>query len=130
MRAVETANQRYFAFDEGRAHHFVGRFGRLSMRYLLMMTIAVTVVGCATQPATKEAAARRHAANIAAAEDAGCKVISKNGQTMFCPTQARMGSHIAVCLTESEWEQEQMGAFNWKVFNAPDPFTVTYRESY
>lgn len=25
---------------------------------------------------------------------------------------------------------QQMGAFNWKVFNAPDPFTVTYRESY
>jgi hypothetical protein len=88
------------------------------------------VVGCTTQPATKEAAARRHAANIAAAEDAGYKVISKNDQTMFCPTQAPMGSHIAICLTESEWEQEQMGAFNWKVLNSPTPYTVTYRESY
>jgi len=100
------------------------------MRYVTMIVIAATVVGCATQPATKEALARRHAANVAAAEDAGYKVTSRNGRTMFCPAGAPIGSHIAICLTESEWEQEQMGAFNWKVFNAPTPFTVTYRESY
>ncbi len=100
------------------------------MRYLLTTIIAVTVVGCATQPPTNEAAARRHAANIAAAEDAGYKVISKNDRTMFCPTQAPMGSHIAVCLTESGWEYEQMGAFNWKVLNSPAPYTVTSREAY
>jgi hypothetical protein len=60
----------------------------------------------------------------------GYKVVSKNDQPMFCPTQAPMGSHIAICLTESEWEQEQMGAFNWKVLNSPTPYTVTYRESH
>ena len=97
------------------------------MRYLLTMIIAVTVVGCATQPPTKEATARRHAANIAAAEGAGYKVISKNGQTRFCPTEAPMGSHIAICLTETQWEQEQMGVFNWKVLNSPASFSVTSR---
>lgn len=100
------------------------------MRYLLTMIIAVTVAGCATQPPTKEAAARRHAANIAAAEDAGYKLISKNDQTIFCPTQASLGSHIAVCLTETQWEQEQMGAFNWKVLNSPASFSVISREAY
>jgi len=95
-----------------------------------MMIIAATAVGCAAQPATKEAAARRHAANIAAAQDAGYKVINRNGGTMFCPARAPTGSHVAVCLTESQWEQEQMGAFNWKVFNSLNPYTVTYRESY
>ena len=97
------------------------------MRYLLTMIIAVAVIGCATQPPAKEAAARRHAANIAAAEDAGYKVISKNDRTMFCPTAAPMGSHIAVCLTETQWEYEQMSAWNWKVLNAPASYSVTYR---
>ena len=97
------------------------------MRCLLTMIIAMTVVGCATQLPTRDATARRHAANIAAAEDAGYKVISENGQTKFCPTEAPMGSHIAICLTETQWEQDQMEVFNWKVLNSPAPYTVTFR---
>ena len=100
------------------------------MRQLSIIIIAATAAGCATQPATREATARQHAANIAAAEEADYKVVNRNGATMFCPTRAPIGSHVAICLTESEWEQAQMGAFNWKVFNAPAPYTVTYRESY
>lgn len=101
------------------------------MRYLMLTIIAVAVVGCATQPPSKEAAAaRRHAANIAAAADAGYKVIAKNGQTMFCPVQAPIGSHLVTCLTEREWESEQASVFYWKVFSAPEPFTVATRESY
>ena len=100
------------------------------MRYLMMVIIAAVVVACATQPPTKEATARRHAANIAAANDAGYKVVSRNDRTIFCPTQAPIGSHVAVCLTETQWEQEQMGAFNWKAFTSPTPYTVTYREGY
>jgi hypothetical protein len=101
------------------------------MRYLIMVIVAATMVGCATQRVTTEAAAaRRHAANIAAAEDADYRILSRNGHTVFCPARAPLGSHIAVCLTENQWEQEQMGAFTWKVFNAPTPYTVISRESY
>lgn len=100
------------------------------MRYLVMTIIAVTLAGCATQPQTQEAAARRHAANLAAAADAGYKVITKNDQTMYCPSQAPIGSHLATCLTEPEWEQEQASVFHWRVFNAPTPFTVDTREGY
>jgi hypothetical protein len=74
--------------------------------------------------------ARRHAANIAAATSAGYKVITKNDQTMFCPSQAPIGSHLATCLTEREWEQEQMSVFNWKVFASPEPFTIATRAGY
>lgn len=100
------------------------------MRYLSIAMVAVTVAGCATQPLTQEAAARRHAANIAAAKDAGYTVVAKNDRTMFCPPQPPIGSHLATCLTEREWEQEQMSVFNWKVFSAPQAFTVATREGY
>lgn len=100
------------------------------MRYLMMVMIAAAVVGCASQPPGPEAAARRHAANITAAADAGYKVIAKNDQTMFCPMQAPIGSHIATCLTEREWELEQASVFHWKAFSAPEPFTVDTREGY
>lgn len=101
------------------------------MRYFMMVIIAVAAAGCATQPPSKEAVeARGHAANIAAAADAGYKVIAKNDQTMFCPIQAPIGSHIATCLTEHEWELEQASVFYWKAFSAPEPFTVATREGY
>jgi hypothetical protein len=77
------------------------------MRYLIT-TIAVTLIGCATQAAAADTPALRHAANIAAAQDAGYRVISDSGRMLFCPTVAPTGSHIAACLTETEWEHEQM----------------------
>lgn len=100
------------------------------MRYLALSVIAVTVAGCAAQLPTQKAAAREHAANIAAAKDAGYTVVPKNGQTMFCPTHAPIGSHLTTCLTEREWRQEQASVYSWKVVNAPEPFTVTTREGY
>ena len=100
------------------------------MRYLMMTIVAVTVAGCAALPPTQETMARRHAANIAAAANAGYQVITRNDRTMFCPSQAPTGSHLATCLTESQWEQEQLAAFNWKVFSTPEPFTVVTREGY
>lgn len=100
------------------------------MRYLMMVIIAAAAVGCASQPPSEEPAARRHVANIAAAADAGYRVIARNDQTMFCPTQAPIGSHITTCLTEREWELEQASVFYWKVFSAPTPFTVATREGY
>jgi len=82
------------------------------MRLLMMMIIFVTVGACATQSPTKEAAARRHAANVAAAEKSGYQVINNDkGQTLFCATGAtdtHVASHIATCLTETQWEQQQL----------------------
>jgi hypothetical protein len=104
--------------------------GGLAIRCLAIAIAAVTVAGCATQPPAQDAVARRHAANIAAATGAGYKVIIKNDQTMFCPSQAPTGSHLATCLTEREWEMEQASAFNWKVFSSSEPFTVVTREGY
>jgi hypothetical protein len=76
------------------------------------MIIAVTTAACATQPPTREAAARRHAANIAAAEKSGYQVINDaKGQTLFCAREAtdtHVASHIATCLTELQWEQQQL----------------------
>ena len=100
------------------------------MRYFMMTIIAVTAAGCATQSPPQEAAARRHAANIAAAQEAGYAVVARNDRTMFCPTHAPIGSHLMTCLTEREWEQEQASVYNWKAFSAPQPFTVATRESY
>ena len=100
------------------------------MRYLMMTIIAVTVAGCATQPPTREAAARRHAANVAAARDAGYMVVARNDRTMFCPTQAPIGSHLMTCLTEREWESEQASVYTWKVLSTPEPFTIATREGY
>ena len=97
------------------------------MKHLPLAVIAVMVAGCAAQPPTQDAAARRHAANIAAAASADYKVTPKNDQTMFCPSQAPIGSHLRACLTEREWEQEQLWVFNWRVFNAPEPFNVATR---
>jgi hypothetical protein len=88
------------------------------MRYLIR-TIAVTLVGCATQAAATEAAALRHAANIAVAQDAGYRVVSDGSRTKFCPTLAPTGSHITSCLTETEWEHEQM----W-VWRLPNPYLL------
>jgi hypothetical protein len=76
------------------------------MRYLITGVIAVAVVGCASQPASQEAAAaRRHAANIAAAADAGYKVNSVLPHTSLnrlayrdLPDRAPMGAGAGVCL--------------------------------
>jgi len=84
--------------------------GGFTMRYLMLTTIAVTLIGCAAQLPTPEAMMSRHAANISAAEDAGYSVInSDKAQLLFCATRAPTGSHLfRPCLTETQWEQQQM----------------------
>jgi len=49
----------------------------------------------------------QHAANIAAAEQAGFKVVVKNERTLFCPMASPTGSHVGgSCLTETDWEAQ------------------------
>jgi len=65
----------------------------------------VAVAGCAAQPPAPQITAAQHAANVAAAERAGYKIIAKGDRTSFCPTVAPTGSHMsATCITESEFE--------------------------
>ena len=97
------------------------------MKCFPLAVLAMIAAGCAAQPPTQEAAARRHAANIAAASDAGYKVTTEDGRTMFCPSEAPIGSHLHACLTERQWEEDQLWVFNWKAFSAPEPFNVATR---
>jgi hypothetical protein len=61
------------------------------------------IAGCATPAAPIPEA--RHAANVAAAERAGYKVVTKGDRTQFCPTAPTTGTHMApVCMTEREFE--------------------------
>ena len=74
------------------------------MRSSSLVLVVVLVAGCAGTPAAPRTP-ERHAANIAAAQSAGYKVITASGRTIFCPTAPPTGSHIgSMCLSESEWE--------------------------
>ena len=71
---------------------------------LFLALIAVLAGGCAAQPAPHITEAQ-HASNVAVAERAGYKVVSKGDRTLFCPTASATGSHMArVCLTETDFE--------------------------
>jgi hypothetical protein len=66
--------------------------------------MAVLAAGCASQPAPQITEAR-HAANIAAAEQAGYRIVHKGDRTMFCNTASTTGSHMApTCMSESQFQ--------------------------
>jgi hypothetical protein len=74
------------------------------MRSSFLALAALLAAGCAGTPAAPRTP-ERHAANIAAAESAGYRVITAGERTIFCPTAPATGSHIgSTCLSESEWE--------------------------
>jgi len=76
------------------------------MRLIALVIAAVVAAGCASTPATPRTP-ERHAANIAAAEKAGYKVVRYGDRAVFCPTAPPTGSHIgSQCLSESEWEAQ------------------------
>ena len=78
------------------------------MRILTLVVAVVFAAGCASTPAPPRTP-ERHAANIAAAETAGYKVIHYGDRAVFCPTTPPTGTHIgSMCLSEREWEA-QMG---------------------
>lgn len=71
-------------------------------RYSLILLVLVAA-GCAAQPVVRTP--ERHAANIAAAESSGYKVVHYGDRVVFCPTAPPTGSHIgSMCMSESEWE--------------------------
>jgi hypothetical protein len=75
------------------------------MRFSSVVVTAVLAAGCAAHPAPRTP--ERHAANIAAAESAGYKVIHYGDRVVFCPTTPPTGSHVgSTCVSESEWEAQ------------------------
>jgi hypothetical protein len=83
---------------------FQGPVRAFNMRwYLVMMMVAVA--GCAAKAPAPPITAEQHAANIAAAQQAGYKVVAKGDHTLFCPTAAPTGSHMGpTCITERDFE--------------------------
>jgi hypothetical protein len=70
------------------------------------LAAALLAAGCAATPALPRTP-ERHAANIAAAQSAGYRVITAGERTIFCPTAPPTGTHIgSMCLSEREWEAQ------------------------
>jgi len=76
------------------------------MRLVTLVVAVAFAAGCASTPAPPRSP-ERHAANIAAAETAGYKVIHYGDRAVFCPSTPPTGTHIgSMCLSESEWEAQ------------------------
>ena len=72
---------------------------------LTILPLVLLAAACAAQKPAVPRTAEKHAANIAAAQAAGYRVITASDRTIFCPTTPPTGSHIgSSCLSESEWE--------------------------
>jgi hypothetical protein len=64
----------------------------------------LALCGCASQPAAPPSA-DQHAANIAAAEQAGYRAVTRGDHTIFCPTASATGSHMgATCISERDFQ--------------------------
>ena len=73
------------------------------MRRSSLIVTVLLAAGCAATPTPRTP--ERHAANIAAAQSSGYRVITAGDRTIFCPTAPQTGTHIgSMCLSESEWE--------------------------
>jgi hypothetical protein len=74
--------------------------------YTACLVLALlSVAACASRGPAVPRTPEEHAANIAAAEQAGFRVVTRNDRTLFCPSAPPTGSHMgASCMTEPEWE--------------------------
>ncbi|MBV9346256.1 MAG: hypothetical protein JOZ03_14835 [Gammaproteobacteria bacterium] len=76
-----------------------------SLRAACPLLLLVGAAACASHGSSVPRTPEEHAANIAAAEQAGFRIVTKNDRTLFCPSAPPTGSHMgASCMTESEWE--------------------------
>jgi len=92
------------AFGESALGPAAGARYNPRMRSFTLGLLALLAAGCAGTPAAPRTP-ERHAANIAAAQSAGYRVLTAGDRTIFCPTAPPTGSHIgSMCLSESEWE--------------------------
>ena len=71
-----------------------------------VLILAALLPACAAKAPKVPRTPEQHAANIAAAQQAGYKVVAKGDRTTFCPAALPTGSHMApTCLSESQFEQ-------------------------
>jgi len=91
------------------------------MRIIIGVLGAIVVAACAGQPPappvavaatnpTANAAAKSDAAanSDAAARKQGYRVVTKDGQKLYCSRDAQTGSHMSstsICLTEAQWQR-------------------------
>jgi len=85
------------------------------MQRAIVGFLTAVVAGCAATPAPNPPETHRvkiDASNIVAVQYAGYKLVTKDGEPLYCRTDTVTGSHIqtrTVCLTEREL-QDQMNA--------------------
>jgi hypothetical protein len=81
------------------------------MRIVMILCVAL-IAGCASStkapPETREVPI--DASNIVPAQQAGYKIVNKDGQKLYCKKTLNTGSHLrttTTCLSEKEWEEVQ-----------------------
>ncbi len=103
------------------------------MRQLLLAATAVLTLGCASEPAVEPEVATAYAPtsqpeaeSVVAARKLGYRVVNEDGQTLYCRTEKKLGSHIrkeTVCLTEEDLllsrDASQRNAENMKKVTPP-----------
>jgi len=68
------------------------------------LSVALLMAGCAASRPPVPISPEQHAANIAAAQQAGYKVVNRGNRTVFCPTAPPTGSHMAPsCISEADF---------------------------
>jgi hypothetical protein len=88
--------------------------GDMFMQRAIFLILASMLVGCASAPTSPPETHRVKvdASNIVAVQYAGYKLVTKNGEPLYCRTDTVTGSRLetrTVCLTEREL-QDQMNA--------------------
>ena len=76
------------------------------MKTMWPLVLCAAVVGCSAQRPATEITPEQHAANVAAADEAGYRVITSGSKPLFCPKDAATGSHMkAPCMSETQFQQ-------------------------
>ncbi len=103
------------------------------MRSALLVSVLMSLVGCATQQApvvpagtTLAPTDKPAATTLDEARKLGYRVVNEDGQTLYCRDSRDLGSHIrkeTTCLTEDEMvaarEAAQRNFDNMKKFQTP-----------
>ena len=75
------------------------------MRVTVLLILSLSLAACAAKSPKAPRTPEQHAANIAAAQQAGYRVVVNGERTTFCPGTQPTGSHMApTCMSESHFE--------------------------
>jgi len=79
------------------------------MRFLIPLAVIAVVAACAGKPPHELPVERQVAvdsSNIVEVQKAGYKIVTKDGQKLYCKRELNTGSHLrytTTCLTQEEW---------------------------